>query len=226
MKTLKERIKMRLDALGMTKAEFARRLGVEPQYINNWEARDSLPKDRSVQAGEILKCSAFWLTFGGGPAGFEESPTNEDMAAELELLQNDAGDQKVQFQLEYVFIPLFDKKGDITTNILMFKKKWIEQKVGDSGDPVVASVSGDAMAPRIQDGDIVLIDRNQNTIEDGKIYAIKMGDTLIYRRLTLDWDGSVSMQSNTTTQPDKLLTAKQAKELQIFGRAIWVAGDL
>lgn len=221
MKTLKERIKMRLDALGMTKAEFARRLGVEPQYINNWEARDSLPKDRSVQAGDILKCSAFWLTFGSGPTGFEDKEEQkEKISSPTEI--DESGD--VHFNIEYVFVPLFDKKGDQTADILMFRKKWIENKVGEDGDPVVASVSGDALAPRIQDGDIVLIDRNQIKITDGQVYAIKRDDILLFRRLSLGWDGSVTM--HTTTQDDVSLSPDQAKDLNIFGRAIWVAGEL
>ena len=44
----------RLKEIGMSKAEFARRMHVERQTVNNWWAKDSFDVKLLLQAGKVL----------------------------------------------------------------------------------------------------------------------------------------------------------------------------
>lgn len=54
---------------------------------------------------------------------------------------------------------------------LMFRRDWAEREGLRPDQLTAVDVSGDSMWPQIQDGDTVLVRRDKNIIESGKIYA-------------------------------------------------------
>jgi len=64
MDTIISRVEIRMDLLGITAAEFSRRMGETPQTYNNWKARGNIPGNKLFKAAEVLECSAAWLSDG------------------------------------------------------------------------------------------------------------------------------------------------------------------
>lgn len=64
MNSFRERLNHQLAKLGMTQAEFARILGVEPQNVNQWKARGGISRNYFIKACDLLKCSPQWLADG------------------------------------------------------------------------------------------------------------------------------------------------------------------
>lgn len=62
--TVKERFEERLKAVGLSKAQVARRLGIEAQNISGWLRRNSIPKKYRAEVCEMLKCEPLWLVYG------------------------------------------------------------------------------------------------------------------------------------------------------------------
>ncbi|MEM8871483.1 MAG: helix-turn-helix transcriptional regulator [Pseudomonadota bacterium] len=66
--TFGDRIVAARDAMGMTSAQLARRLGIRPQTLTSWEHDRSEPRANKLQmlAG-VLNVSMIWLMSGDGP---------------------------------------------------------------------------------------------------------------------------------------------------------------
>lgn len=66
MESLKDRFESRLEALGFTKASVAQQLGMSPQGVSNWVARDTIPSDWLFALSDLLLCNPRWLATGEG----------------------------------------------------------------------------------------------------------------------------------------------------------------
>jgi phage repressor protein C with HTH and peptisase S24 domain len=60
----------------------------------------------------------------------------------------------------------------------------------------------DAMAPIINIGDIAFIDKSINKLADGGIYLFATQDRILIRRVTLDFDGLITLSSANPIYPD------------------------
>lgn len=79
---------------------------------------------------------------------------------------------------------------------------------------------GDSMQPTIMDGDIVLIDLSQRTVdEQDRIWAVAYGDLGMVKRLRLTPRSSVMLMSdNQVVQPIEAFDG----EMQVLGRVVWI----
>lgn len=68
------RVETQMDSLGITPAEFSRRMGELPQTYNNWKKRGNIPGNKLFKAAEVLECSAAWLSEGSNEVR-ESSPS-------------------------------------------------------------------------------------------------------------------------------------------------------
>lgn len=62
--TLKGRLLLRLKQVGLTQADLAREMSINPQNISHWLERQSIPSNHLVKICELLKCSIRWLLIG------------------------------------------------------------------------------------------------------------------------------------------------------------------
>lgn len=76
------------------------------------------------------------------------------------------------------------------------------------------------MEPKINDGDLILIDRSQTTTAFGDLYwAIAYGQTAMVKRLRPMADGSVKILSDNQNVPPEIA---YDGELSVFGRVVAV----
>ncbi len=102
-----------------------------------------------------------------------------------------------------------------------FSRGWL-RSITESPPEVLfwARGQGDSMEHTIKDGEIVLIDRGQNTIRNGDlIWAFAFGDFGMIKRLRPMPDGSVKILSDNQSVPPEIAVDG---ELHIVGRVIAV----
>ncbi len=105
-----------------------------------------------------------------------------------------------------------------------FRKEWISKK--PSSHLALFEVVGDSMAPFIQEGDIVLVDLDQNLPEhivDGKTFAIREDHAIKIKRL-LEQGGDLIVRSQDRDNfPDYVANRE---DFQLIGRVLWVGHEV
>ncbi|MDE7438951.1 MAG: helix-turn-helix domain-containing protein [Clostridia bacterium] len=97
----------------------------------------------------------------------------------------------------------------------------ITPELAASGEFLALSIKGDSMAPRIQNGDVVII-RRQETVENGDIAAVMVnGDSATLKRVKLDNNGIWLLPLNPAFDPI-FYTKKECadKPVRILGKMI------
>lgn len=80
------------------------------------------------------------------------------------------------------------------------------------------TMKGDAMAPTLKDGALLIVDRSAKAITGDGIYALLMGRGLAVRRAQVLLDGSLKLIADNATYAPELVGAKAASEIKIAGR--------
>ena len=105
---------------------------------------------------------------------------------------------------------------------LAFKRDWLSRVLGIThNDIVLVEVRGDSMADTLQDGDLVLIDRRQNTLDVSAVFVLRVNDALLVKRVQHNFDGSVTIKSDNSRYDPVTKSGRQLKDLQIVGRVVW-----
>ena len=77
---------------------------------------------------------------------------------------------------------------------------------------------GDSMAPRIQDGDLVAI-RKQETVENGQIAAVRIGDEATLKHVYL-YPGRLILQPENPAYDPIVLIGDEIRTARIEGKAV------
>lgn len=106
---------------------------------------------------------------------------------------------------------------------LAFRRDWLQRKgVTSRASLRVCSVKGRSMEPALMDGDVVLIDLGQTSIQDGEIYAIRYGDEIKIKRLFKTLDGGIKLHSDNAEFPPEVV--RPSHSFGIIGMKIWRGG--
>ena len=85
---------------------------------------------------------------------------------------------------------------------------------------------GDSMCPVICDGFSLVLDTDQTTVQDGKIYVIRYGDEIRVKYLHKRFDGGLIIRSENKLEfPDVEVKAEDMRHIEVLGRVVHVAGD-
>jgi phage repressor protein C with HTH and peptisase S24 domain len=103
-----------------------------------------------------------------------------------------------------------------------FDERWLKAlTTSKAGDLSIIRVEGDSMAPTLNDGDDILVDRagSSEALRDG-IYVLRVDESLLVKRLAIHPMGRrVTVQSDNPAYsdwPDCSLS-----EIHCIGRVIW-----
>lgn len=112
---------------------------------------------------------------------------------------------------------------DIIESNFAFKKDWIRRQ--SSNNLALFEVVGDSMAPFIVEGDVVLVDLNDNDpgyIIDGKTYAIREDSSVKVKRLIRQGDTLIIRSQDRENFPDY----EADHDFKLIGRVIWVGHEI
>lgn len=145
---------------GLSQTELAGRLGVTQQAVGKWESGRSSPDPATVvRIAEILNTTTDYLLGLHQPSPELDSATERFFGSYRESLIPVIGTVKAGY------------------GALAFEEDYGTEyaRVKDPNNYFYLVVRGDSMEPRIQDGDLALVHR-QNTLESGDLGVIVYGD--------------------------------------------------
>jgi len=107
-----------------------------------------------------------------------------------------------------------------------FRMDWLRRK-GLRGMALrCIYAKGDSMCPVICDGFSLVLDTDQTTVQDGKIYVIRYGDEIRVKYLHKRFDGGLIIRSENKLEfPDVEVKADDMRHIEVLGRVVHVAGD-
>jgi len=228
----------------LTQERAAEQLGFETQgaisqYLNGKVA---------LNDSTILKFSKF---LGCNPGQIKpelDSFINKDIKGKITIKEMSTDDLKTQSIVEWdnaeylpngayaivprVVISLSKENGEIVINnnkagSFAFKSDWLKKKGFKKSNLVCIEFSGDSMRETIKDGALLLINKGEIEINDGKIYCIKYKKELKIKRLYNRFDGGIIMKSDNTIFPEEIATDTEFREnIDVIGQVVWQAGEI
>lgn len=117
METIAERIIKIVDALGMSKSEFARKINVTPAYISKLgKFPDSAPSGRTISdICQKFNVAEAWLRDGVGPMFLPKSRNEELMEFATKAAEGDPGN--IRAQLLDVMARLTDEQWEVLAQV-------------------------------------------------------------------------------------------------------------
>ncbi|MEV5032120.1 helix-turn-helix transcriptional regulator [Sphingobium sp. LMC3-1-1.1] len=208
------RIRSRLETLGMSQAELARRVGIKQPSINHLIKNGAQGSKHLHQIAQALQTTPAYLTGEtDDPAeGYVSLPSTDVIAGELGLVPVREIDLRYGMGATELEVP-------VTTTVRHFSRDWIKIYTGASPDHLYfAQGIGDSMAPTILDSDLLLIDASEQTLHlADKIWACAYGNSGMVKRLRQMADGSVKIMSDNQNVRDELA---YDNELHVLGRVV------
>lgn len=105
---------------------------------------------------------------------------------------------------------------------LRFSSRWLRAQGLDPASLSAILVQGDSMAPLLNDGDEILVDRTPRPLRDG-IHVVRVDGTLLVKRLDAGRPGLIRLVSeNEVYRPVELPTG----DVEVVGRVVWKGGRL
>lgn len=195
-------IKARRKEIAMSAERLAEKVGVSPATIYRYEKGDieKVPVDVIKDIAKALNTTPAYLM------GWETSPAAPTIPAGFEPLP------------EMTTIPLV---GSIACGTPITAEENIEARIGIPAAwraDFALTCHGDSMAPKICDGDIVCI-RKQQEVENGEIAAVRIGEEATLKRFYRQGD-TVLLQAENPTFAPLVYANHQLDEIGIEGKAV------
>ncbi|MBH1943363.1 LexA family transcriptional regulator [Erythrobacter sp. YJ-T3-07] len=103
-----------------------------------------------------------------------------------------------------------------------FSGRWLRENGFDPKMLSALTVEGDSMEPLLRHGDEILIDRGSRFERDG-VHVVRMGDTLMVKRLASAGAGRIALLSQNLAYPP---VEVGLDEIEVLGRVVWKSGRL
>lgn len=110
--------------------------------------------------------------------------------------------------------------GDVT-GMYAFRQDFIRELGGSADSLVLFDVMGDSMEPTIPDGSAVLVNMRETEVRSGLIYAIRVEEELMVKRLFKN-PGKLVCKSDNEARPD-IIVEGENPDFSVFGRVRWTA---
>lgn len=212
---LKDRFKSAREQIGLTQESLAKQANVSQTTIYKIESGETVRPRKLDELAKLLNVTPEWLQFGS---------ENESQAAAI----------------NYVNIPILEVElsagsGSVAdlehaTDWVPISRQWIIEQRYPQAALKAVTVTGDSMSPRLQNGDMLLVNTADNKPVSGNIYAIAVDNELRVKRLLKRMDGSWIISSDNKANPayvDETISHHNFEQLRIIGRAVKVLmGDL
>jgi hypothetical protein len=106
-----------------------------------------------------------------------------------------------------------------------FRQGYLQRRA-PGGSVVLMEAQGDSMRPTIEAGDMVLVDQGQCEIVAGRVYLVRIEDTLVIKRVDKA-PGKMILRSDNPSYPlMEIDLAEVDGSVEVKGRVIWAAKEL
>lgn len=191
--------------------------GFARSSLQAWEDGEREPKFNNIEdLAELYNISPQELIFGKME---EQAPSIDDDL--------------------YCYIPLYDieasaghgaiNTADEPVKKLAFRKDWLQSKGLYVNNLDAIYARGDSMEPTIPNGATLLIDKTRNYPFDGKIYIIRIGDSIFVKRVQRLINGGIRLISDNSAYHDLELSRADLEQdnfVKVIGQVMHLAYDL
>jgi phage repressor protein C with HTH and peptisase S24 domain len=206
---INHRIKDARNQLNKTIAELSGLFEIPERTISNYERGVSSP---SVEYINLLHTkfgiSLDWLINGEGEIySSKEKETTTIKIPEKGEVECSAGEGCFIYSEEI-------------TGYTSFEINLLRQLGANSRECDVLKIRGDSMNPTLSTGDKILVDRAKKDVLDGRLYILRVEDTLYIKRLQKLPKGKIrAISDNKDYEPFDLIPKEN--DFEICGRVLW-----
>ncbi|WP_050922595.1 S24 family peptidase, partial [Vibrio harveyi] len=179
MEDISDRIKLKRLELRLNQRELAKKLRLTAPSVSQWERGVSEPKGNNlINLAKVFRTTPEWLLTG------MEKNLDEPLCICVPLLENvlaAGGDGATNDD--------FTSISTVPVPSYVTKHRNINQIVS-------IQVMGDSMEPMLYDGGLVVIDKSEVSIRDGKVYVFRQDGMLRVKRLVLISGGVLIKSQN------------------------------
>ena len=201
------------------KKQLARAIGISESQLYRYISGDSQPTVEPLAA--IAKCGSVhldWLVLGEGPTG----------------IMRELNDGKSSYEDNSNFIQIREYSEDGVEPINLsaadlgkfaFNQLWLVKAGFRIEDLRLVRAHGDAMAPTIDNGDILIVDISQKNFNGDAIYLLHV-DTklLVAKRLQHAADNGLVIVNDNAAYRDQHISNQHKDSLDIIGKVVWAGG--
>lgn len=218
--------------------ELARKSAIPRRTLEDYLTGQSEPKiSRLVAISKASALSLEWLATGQGPRDLVDRRQTPDDSGGMTQLAPDFSDFRDDTAPHFTKLPRYDVEAaagagaavhsEQIVDFLAFDTDWLQRVMRvDPKRLVLITALGDSMTPTIRDGDLLLLDMSIDRVRDNAIYALRIGDALVVKRVQRRLDGGMRIISDNAVYPADDVAARDATDLQIVGRVVWHGGKL
>jgi phage repressor protein C with HTH and peptisase S24 domain len=218
--------------------ELARKSAIPRRTLEDYLTGQSEPKiSRLVAISKAANVMLEWLATGEGPRDLVDRRQTTDDSGGMRELAPDFSDFRADLAPRFTQLPRYDVEASAgagaavhseqIVDFLAFDTDWLKRVMRvDPKRLALITALGDSMTPTIRDGDLLLLDLSVDRVRDNAIYALRIGDALVVKRVQRRLDGGMRIISDNQVYPPDEVSSRDATELQIVGRVVWHGGML
>ena len=202
---------------GASLAGLSELLGRNPSYLQQFIRKGS---PRKLEEDDRRTLARFF--------GVEDTELSEVK----EKSYTDSAETPASRESEWVEVPRMDigasagpgalPVGESAFDAFRFSRRWLAEQGLEGAQLSAIQVEGDSMEPLLRDGDEILVDRRPLPFRDG-IHVVRMGDTLMVKRVASAGGGRLSLLSQNLAYPP---VSVAAEDVEIIGRVVWKGGRI
>ncbi|QFT78360.1 S24 family peptidase [Erythrobacter sp. THAF29] len=201
---------------GASLSRLSEMIGRNAAYLQQFIKRGTPKK---LEEGDRRRLAQFF--------GIDEGEIGGSTGKENSYASTSAGSES-----SYVEVPRLDigasagpgalPSGEAPFDAFRFSRRWLSEQGLANAQLSAITVEGDSMEPLLNDGDEILVDRAPRPFRDG-IHVVRVGDTLMVKRVASAGAGQVSLLSQNLAYPPVNVAAE---DVEIIGRVVWKGGRI
>lgn len=208
-------------ALGLkTQSALAEVLGVRRAAVSDAKRQGRVPSEWLLKLCRSHGLNPYWIETEKGA-----KYVSHDGVEELESGYGSA----------FEFVPMVEARlsgggGSLETSdrvlgYYAFRKEWLKTK-GVLESLRLMRVTGGSMEPTIEDNDVVMVDFSKADVLAGKIYAVRMDDEIIVKRLERKPGKLVLVSDNRRFYDPVEIDLPEYANVEVLGRVVWMAREI
>ncbi|MDH4318949.1 MAG: helix-turn-helix domain-containing protein [Desulfobulbaceae bacterium] len=215
--------------------ELANYLGIDSSSVSGAKSRKIFPIEWAFKVAQGFDTSTDYLLTGKGGRHSGESkkeipsssPTQKKVGTEQTQTYRVPQLSNPEPEL-FAYVPLVSARlsagggafvySDDIIGYYAFRKDWLKRTTSGIKNVVLSIVTGNSMFPTLRQKDFVMVDTGQIHIIDDLIYAIRVDETVMVKRLHLRSGGKIKVISDNHEYESYETTHA---DLHIIGQVVW-----
>lgn len=208
-------------ALGLkTQSALAEVLGVRRAAVSDAKRQGRIPSEWLLKLCRSHGLNPYWL---------------ETEEGAKYISQNSFQEPGPKYGAPFEYVPMVEARlsgggGSLETSdrvlaYYAFRREWLTSK-GNIDSMRLMRVTGESMEPTIEDDDVVMVDFSQADIFAGKIYAVRIDDEIVVKRLEKKPGKLVLVSDNRKYYEPLEIELAEYSNVEVLGRVVWMAREV